>query len=93
MTDTIVPFLPRPRMVAVPVDTPAAEGAAPALVEHNGRAYRLAELMARMTEADLCQIEATAPRTAQATWDEVVRRWPALAGLIAAGCQASAESN
>ena len=56
------------------------------LVGHGGRTYRLADLMAGLSPADLQAIEATAPRSGQATWDEVVRRWPALAEVPSKAC-------
>ncbi len=58
------------------------------LVDHAGRTYRLADLLARLSPAKLAEIEASMPRSGQAAWDEVVRRWPALAEEIAAGCEA-----
>ena len=81
----VILFQPRLRLVRAPVDGPSSTQVEPALVEHNGRAYRLADLLAHLRPLKLARIEATAPRSGQAAWDEVVRRWPALAELIAAG--------
>ncbi len=55
-----------------------------AVVEHDGQMYVLADLMRCLAPRQLREVGATMPRTAQATWDEVVRRWPALAAEIAA---------
>ena len=54
-------------------------------VEHDGRVYDLAELLRHLSPAELRQVGETAPRSCQALWDEVVRRWPALAAEIMAG--------
>lgn len=45
-------------------------------VEHNGRLYSLAALLARLPDHVLDEIDALVPRSAQETWDLVVRRWP-----------------
>ena len=55
------------------------------LVEHNGQAYRLVDLVARLSLEEMAEVLAAAPRSGQAIWNEVVRRWPALADLIVAG--------
>ena len=54
------------------------------MLEHDGRPHLLSDLMRYLGPKHLREIEATLPRTAQATWDEVVRRWPALADEIVA---------
>ena len=54
------------------------------MVEHDGQMHLLADLMRCLGFTHMREIEASLPRTAQATWDEVVRRWPALAAEIAA---------
>ena len=89
VTDNVIQFPPRQRVARPRLDAIAQEDATLVLVEHNGRAYLLPELMRRLSPAELKQVEAAAPRTGQAMWDEVVRRWPALAAEIAAGVQES----
>lgn len=59
-------------------------GTSPAVVEHDCQMHLLADLMRCLGLKHMREIEASLPRTAQATWDEVVRRWPALAAEIAA---------
>ncbi len=60
------------------------DGTPAAVVEHDGQPRLLADLMRCLGPRHLREIEASLPRTAQATWDEVVRRWPALAAEIVA---------
>ncbi len=55
-----------------------------AVVEHDGQMHLLADLMRCLAPRHLREVEATIPRSAQATWDEMVRRWPAMAAEIAA---------
>ncbi len=55
-----------------------------AVVEHDGRSHLLADLVRCLGPKHVHEVEATMPRTGQATWDEVVRRWPAMAAEIAA---------
>ena len=88
VTGTVIPFPPWLRVVKATADALSQEDATLVLVEHGGRAYLLANLMARLSPAKQEQIKATVPRSGQAAWDEVVRRWPALADLIVAGCRA-----
>lgn len=88
MIDNVIPFPPRLRMVSASGDPPSPELVETVLVDHGGRAYPLAALLACLSLAKLAEVEATLPRTGQATWDEVVRRWPALAEEIVAGCRA-----
>ena len=59
-------------------DEPAAKPKPATLVDHDGRIYRLADLLGQLTPAERAVIESIAPATAQAAWDEAVRRWPAL---------------
>ena len=61
-------------------------------VEHDGRLYALADLLRPLTQKELREIEATAPRSNQAFWDEAVRRWPALTAEIVAGAKPDAPS-
>ena len=63
---------------------PTQGSPSPALVEHDGRLHLLADLLRCLGPRHLQEVEAALPRTAQATWDEVVRRWPALAAEIVA---------
>ena len=63
---------------------PTQGGIFPAVVEHDGQMHLLADLMRCLGSTHMREIEASLPRTAQATWDEVVRRWSALAAEIAA---------
>ena len=86
MRGGIVPFPPQLRVVRAPVDWPSPEQVEPVLVDHGGRTYRLADLMAPLSTAELEQVEAAPPRSGQEAWDLVVRRWPALAEEIVAGC-------
>ena len=69
----------------VVADEPMQSGASPAVVEHDGQMHLLADLMRCLGAKHLREIDASLPMTAQATWDEVVRRWPALAAEIVAG--------
>ena len=57
------------------------------MVEHDGRTYSLADLIRHLSAAELREVGSTAPRSAQGLWDEVVRRWPALAAEVVAGNQ------
>ncbi len=55
-------------------------------VEHDGRIYSLATLLARLPAAVLDELDNLVPRSAQETWDVVVRRWPT-AARVAVGAQ------
>ena len=82
---SILRFPPQFSVVALPDEIPEPPVVPePALVDHGGRTYRLAELLACLSPAKLVEIEATMPRSGQAAWDEVVRRWPGLAEEIVA---------
>ncbi len=59
----------------------------PALIEHDGRMYDLAPLVQRLSPLEVQEITAAAPRSGQEMWDEVIRRWPALAAEIVAGAR------
>ena len=48
-------------------------------VEHDGRLYSLAALLARLPDHVLDEVDAVVPSSAQETWDLVVRRWPKVA--------------
>lgn len=54
------------------------------VMEHDGQLHLLPDLLRCLGARHLREIEATLPKTAQATWDEVIRRWPALAAEIVA---------
>ena len=82
----IIPFPTRLRVVPAEPDRRAPAGAeALAVVDHGGQAYDLAALIRHLSPAELREIGQTVPRSGQALWDEVVRRWPALAAEIVAG--------
>ena len=57
-----------------------------ALIEH-GRMYDLAPLVQQLSPAELQEISEAVPWSGQEMWDEVVRRWPALAAEIVASAQ------
>jgi hypothetical protein len=59
----------------------------PALIEHSGRMYDLAPLIQQLSPQEVYEITATAPRSGQELWDEVIRRWPVLAAEIVAGAR------
>ena len=61
------------------------EGVHRDLVDHDGRLYRLDELLAQLPPARAADLDAAAPRTGQETWDTICRRWPVLAASIVAG--------
>ena len=86
-TAQIIQFPRQLRIVPVAADEPATAAKPPTLVDYDGRAYRLADLMGQLTPRERTGIEGIAPATAQASWDEAVRRWPALAAEIVAGCK------
>ena len=71
-----------PALVAIDEDvSPVCRQA----VDHDGGLYPLEGLLRALTPDQLRMVEAAAPRSGQETWDDVVRRWPALADEIAAG--------
>jgi hypothetical protein len=59
-------------------------GEPPAVVDHDGRSYPLEALLRGLTQDELWIVDQSAPRSGQELWDEVVRRWPALAEEIVA---------
>ena len=61
------------------------------VIDHDGRPYKLTDLIRHLSPAELQEVVATAPRSGQALWDEVVRRWPALAAEIVAGISSQDE--
>ncbi len=85
---TVVPSPPRkqatpPAPVAGAFASDANDQPA-AAVEHDGRLHAAGCLMHELPPHSLREVGATAPRTLQAFWDEVVRRWPAMADEIVA---------
>ena len=52
-------------------------------VEHDGAVYSLATLLARLPDRILDELDAMVPRSAQESWDFVVRRWPRIADAAA----------
>ena len=81
--DNVVPFPRRLRAVPDPVPNASPENEQAAVV-HDGRTYRLEALLRQLTPNEIQIVERSAPRSGQAFWDEVIRRWPALADEIAA---------
>jgi hypothetical protein len=77
----MVPTEPRDEAATIQLDH------ALAVVEHDGRMYDLADLIRQLSREEMREIGAAAPRSGQKLWDEVVRRWPALAAEIVAGAQ------
>jgi hypothetical protein len=57
----------------------------PAAVEYDGRTYDLEALLRQLPPDCIREVEATAPRSGQEFWDEVVRRWPGTAAEVVAG--------
>ncbi len=80
----VIPFPRQSRAVTVEAEPAAAAD----LVDHDGRAYRLVDLLGHLTPGKRQAIEQAMPRGGQAAWDEAVRRWPMLAAEIAASCTA-----
>ena len=73
----VIPFPRQLRVVPIerrPYAAPA--DIIPAAVEHDGRTYNLEALLRQLPAHCLRKVEATAPRSGQEFWDEVVRRWP-----------------
>ena len=80
----IIPF-PR-QLRVVPIEPSAASAdVMPAAVEHDGHTYDLEALLRQLPVHCLREVEATAPRSGQEFWDEVVRRWPGTAAEVVAG--------
>ena len=86
-TDNLIQFPPQLRMV--PIEPPPAIPMEHELVliEHDGRMYDLTPLVQQLSPGELQAISEAAPRSGQEMWDEVVRRWPALAAEIVAGAR------
>ena len=83
--DNIIQFPPQLEVVPIqPPHTLSAEQVF-ALIEYDGRIYDLAALARHLSPLEVQEIGEVAPRSGQEMWDEVVRRWPALAAEIVAG--------
>ena len=88
--DNVVPFPSRVRsfppapVAGTSASNADADGEPAAIVEHDGRLYAAARLMRQLPPHSIQEVGATAPRSPQAFWDEVVRRWPAMADEITA---------
>jgi len=80
--DNGVDFPVQLRIVRVEQDVMVPLPNSPVLGEHDGQVYQLAALLQHLALHELQEIGDTAPRSRQAMWDEVVRRWPALAAGI-----------
>ena len=82
----VIPFPRQLRVVLIERGPYAASAAVtPAAVEHDGRTYDLEALLRQLPPHCLREVEATAPRSGQELWDEVVRRWPGTAAEVIAG--------
>ena len=88
--DNVVPFPSRERAappasaLAVSTSDGDADGGSVPAVEHDGRLYAAERLMRELPPHSIREVGATAPRSPQAFWDEVVRRWPAMADEVTA---------
>ena len=88
--DNIVPFpfrrrpFPPASVAGTSASDADADGGRVAIVEHDGRLYAAERLMRELPPHSIREVGATAPRSPQAFWDEVVRRWPAMADEITA---------
>ncbi len=82
----VIPFPRQPRVVPIERGVYAAPAVVtPAAVEHDGHTYDLKALLRQLPPHCIREAEATAPRSGQELWDEVVRRWPGTADEIVAG--------
>ena len=81
--DNVVPFPRRLRVAPFPAPNVPDEDEQVAVV-HDGQTYALEGLLRGLTPAAIQMVDGTASRSGQQIWDEVVRRWPALADEIAA---------
>ena len=88
--DNVVPFPSRgrpfpPAPVAGTFASDAdTDGEPVAIVEHDGRLYAAERLIRQLPPHSIREVGATAPHSPQAFWDEVVRRWPAMADEVTA---------
>jgi hypothetical protein len=82
----VISFPRQLRVVPVEEEEAAAPVAVvPAAVDHDGRTYALEALLRQLPPHCIREVEATAPRSGQELWDEVVRRWPGTAAEMVAG--------
>ena len=91
-SDNVVPFPRQLRLVPAATDEraePRQSRDQATLVDHDGGVYPVGDLIWHLSPAELKAVGETAPRSAQELWDEVVRRWPALAAEIVAGVSQS----
>ncbi len=82
----VIPF-PR-QLPVVPIEhepDSAPADVMPATVEYDGRTYELVALIRLLPFHCVREAYATAPRSGQEFWDEVVRRWPGTAAEVIAG--------
>lgn len=82
MDDNVIAFpAPVVPLRVKPIRSPCQPGAETPLlaVEHDGRIYSLATLLARLPDALLDELDEQVPQSAQQAWDLVVRRWPRIA--------------
>ena len=88
--DNVVPFpfrgrpLPPASVAGTSASDADAGGEPAAIVEHDGRLYAAERLIRQLPPHSTQEVGATAPRSPQAFWDEVVRRWPAMADEVKA---------
>ena len=81
----VIQFPRQPRVVPIERGAYAAPAdAMTAAVEHDGRTYDLEALLRQLPAHCLHEVEATAPRSGQEFWDEVVRCWPGTAAEVIA---------
>ena len=76
----IIPFPRQPRVVPIEHESGATPVTViPSMVEHDGSTYDLEVLLRQLPPHCFREVEATAPRSGQELWDQVVRRWPGTA--------------
>ena len=81
--DNVVLFPRQPRVVSLTEDTVQEPlVVSPIMVEHDGRIYRLADLLRVLTNQETRLITSLTPRSGQEVWNAIVRHWPRLADDI-----------
>ena len=88
VSDNVIPFPATVIRLQIEPRRPIERGEL-LVVEHDGRLYSLASLLARLPDHVLDEIDALVPQSSQATWDLVVRRWPRLAKAATGGLATS----
>ena len=88
VSDNIIPFPAPVVRLHIEPHRPIERGEL-LVVEHDGRLYSLAALLARLPDHVLDEIDALVPAASQETWDLVVRRWPRLAKAATGGLATS----